>query len=159
MNLMYALLVDTEVHSSPFHWACAKGRYEIVEYLINLVLRDDGPQAHQLLTSRSTSTCPGDHPNGTYCRSCKFFKDRSGMTALHWASNEGLSEVCLALLAREDLDVNGKDVYEKTAFDMASSKGLSEVCQALLARGAMPGTDGSGMTVFAMTTQSQWPRR
>ena len=59
----------------------------------------------------------------------------AGSTALHWAAEKGLADVCMALLSRADFtELNAKDDNGQTALSLAAEKGLGDVCMALLSR-------------------------
>jgi len=50
-------------------------------------------------------------------------RGRQGYTPLHWAAEEGQTEIVKLLLSADGIDVNSLDIYEKTPFYLAASYG------------------------------------
>ncbi len=61
-------------------------------------------------------------------------KDFEGRTALLWACSKRLSGVALAILKRDNVDVNAMDSEGRTALYWASEKSLSDVALEILKR-------------------------
>jgi uncharacterized protein YjbI with pentapeptide repeats len=73
-------------------------------------------------------------------------------TALMYAAQMRLAEVCQAILSRADfVEVNAKTDSGRTALHSAASRGLAEVCQAMLSRAdfvEVNAKNASGMTAL-----------
>jgi len=62
-------------------------------------------------------------------------RDGSGQTALHAAAWAGLSDVCVAILARSDFtEVNAIDDEGSSVLHAAAFMGLSDICTKILER-------------------------
>ncbi|KAK5988294.1 Vegetative incompatibility HET-E-1-like protein [Cladobotryum mycophilum] len=59
-------------------------------------------------------------------------RDWNGMTALHWATRDGLKEIIQMLAATGNIDWNVKDKFGQTALDLAFSTGDKDIVQWIL---------------------------
>ena len=137
--------ISNECHETPFHLACEKGRFKIVQLLMENTALEIAVNAKNNLGIDLNAK--SKHFNT---------KDTGGFTAFHYACQNGHSDVVKIFMenaATLSIDLNAKDSHGSPAFHQACREGHTDLVKIFMenacALGIDPNTpDEHGFTAF-----------
>ena len=134
--------VDGVVGASALHIMAKKGKAELLEAMVKILLADDSP---------------GDESKDPSLRNKSVdmldVVDKKGRTPLHWAAFYGQTE-CLSVLLRYKVNPFAKDADGKTPFFLASLQGHVKCLDRLLFKDSLMGSLSSSSSSSLFPTAS-----